>query len=288
MKRPDFQFSFLVAGFAAAMAVSGAGAADKPDNVQLSRIYENLTTRHEQVLDRQQATRARLAELEAILHRYTIDEATLDQAVQISEEELAELRRLIEQLRAEVAAKAAELNLAPENIPEELLRKRVEREEITQEAQRLAMMMAAQDESESELASAVALSDRTSVPFMLTGGNIAPFATPYFDYTLMKVRLPDRRVVERRRYHRADDAGPAAAAVEPGGVLYDLVNSPNFDRAQSYVTFWVCQDSIDAFYKVVQFCKENRLTYNWSPDVDEPWIASDDDAPVEAWGYQSE
>jgi len=101
------------------------------------------------------------------------------------------------------------------------------------------------------------------------------------------VRLADRSVVERRRYHRASDAGPVSAAVLPGGVLYELVHGDKFDPANAYITLWVCADSIDAFYSVVAFCQENNLTYNWSPDVDEPWIANEDDAPVEAWGYQN-
>lgn len=137
------------------------------------------------------------------------------------------------------------------------------------------------------LQTSVSLAGLSSRPFLLTGDRIAPFDEPYFSASEIRVRLANRTIEVRRRFDRKSDAGTIAAAIEPGGVVAELVNAPNFDPAQTYVTLWVCADAIEGYRAVSEFLKSHGVRYTWTTDVDEPWVASPEGPGFDSWGYES-
>ncbi len=259
-------------------------AADEPAARPRAEIYADLLQRHTRADTALQSARTGVDRIEALLARFDlsdenlarlINEATAERnRLNLSVEELEQLiRRLQDLLQLDIDALAAALERA-----------RAERERLRDEAEQRKAELARLTE-DSELQRAISLDGLAARPFLLTGDRIAPFSEPYFSAQLIKVRLADRRVVERPRYTRESDAGTIAAAVAPGGVLHDLVNSPDFDREKSYVALWVCADAIAGYHTVVDFLKHHRVRYTWLPDVDSPWTALDDTQPLGTWGY---
>lgn len=137
------------------------------------------------------------------------------------------------------------------------------------------------------LQTSVSLAGLSSRPFLLTGDRIAPFGPPYFSSREVRVRLANRGIEARRRYDRESDAGPIQASVEPGGVVAELINAPDFDPAQTYVTLWVCADAIEGYRIVSEFLKSRGVRYTWTTDVDEPWVATPESPGFDSWGYES-
>lgn len=138
------------------------------------------------------------------------------------------------------------------------------------------------------LQTSISLTGLSSRPFLLTGDRIAPFEEPYFSSREIRVRRADRTLETRRRFDRESDAGPIKAAIEPDGVLAKLVNAPEFDPTQTYVTLWVCADAIEGYRVVSEFLKARGVRYTWTTDVDEPWAATSESPEFDAWGYESQ
>lgn len=133
----------------------------------------------------------------------------------------------------------------------------------------------------------VSLAGLSARPFLLTSDRIAPFDEPYFSSREVRVRRADRTLEKRLRFDRVADAGPVRAAIEPGGVVAEMVDDPEFDPEETYVTLWVCADAIDGYRMVSEYLKSRGVRYTWTTDVDEPWVASPESAEYEAWGYES-
>lgn len=133
----------------------------------------------------------------------------------------------------------------------------------------------------------VSLAGLSARSFLLTGDRIAPFDEPYFSSREVRVRRADRTLEMRLRFDRVADAGPVRAAIEPGGVVAEMVDDPEFDPEETYVTLWVCADAIDGYRMVSEYLKSRGVRYTWTTDVDEPRVASPESSEYEAWGYES-
>ncbi len=249
-----------------------------------AEIYADLMQRHGDAELALQSAKSGVARIEALLDQFDLTDENLARLINeatAKRDELklsvAELQQLLQRLQdllkldADAVAAALERALAErEELRDEVKQREAELEEITEDE---------------ELQQAISLDGMASRPFLLTGDRIAPFSEPFFRAELIKVRLADRRVVERPRYTRESDAGSIAAAVQPGGALYALVNAPDFDPNETYVQLWVCDDAIAGYRTVVSFLKRNRVRYTWTPDVDAPWTALDEESELGTWGY---
>ena len=266
-----------------ALALARVSAAESQPRPR-AEIYAELLHRQQSAATSLDAAQNDLARIEALLARF--DLSTDDFAAVVSQA-TAERDRLllsITQLEALLNQLRTLLKLDTDSVAAALAQALADRERLlVDEADlRREIIVTRSDES---LQTAVTLKGMTSRPFLLTGERIAPFAEPYFSAQLIKVRLADRRVVERPRYTRESDAGTITAAIAPGGALHALVTSPDFDRDTTYVTLWVCADAIDGYRATVNFLKSHQVRYTWVADVDAPWTAIDDDATLGTWGY---
>ena len=261
----------------------GASAADNPARPR-AEIYAALLERQNLAAAALESARAEIAQLEALLAPFAL--ADEDLAAVVSRAAAARDQRLlaVQELEALLQQLRTLLKLDADSVAEALAQAIAQRERLLVDESALRREIIAV-KSDDKLQTAIALDGMTSQPFLLTGGRIAPFAEPYFSAQLIKVRLADRRVVERPRYTREGDAGTIADAIAPGGALHALVTSPDFDRERTYVTLWVCADAIDGYRAVVNFLKSHQVRYTWIADVDAPWTALDEDAPLGTWGY---
>ena len=271
-------------GLFAGVCLGGSVLAQQETRRPRQELYQDLLARHSTVSDRLSQADQRIEEIEAILERYDISAEDLADIIASAETEWEQLRLTVEDLERLLATKEELLKIDLETIKLAIAQALAEREDLLIEEDELREELD-RVEPDTALSSAVSFEGMESRPFLLTGDRIAPFSSPFFSYRMIKVRRQDRRVVERRRYERESDAGTIEASTEPGGALYELVNTPEFDRAQTYVTLWVCADAIDGYYSVIKFLRDHDVPYNWQTDVDQPWTAADGDAPLENWGY---
>lgn len=217
--------------------------------------------------------------------RFETADLSLLAQLQTATTERDQLRLSVEKLERLLAQLRELLKLDPDSVQKALEQALAAREKLLIDE---AKLREESNEPEPDLliSTAISLEGMESRAFLLTGERIAPFSTPYFTQQRIKVRLRDRRVVERPRYTRANDAGLVVTSVLPGGPLHELVSSPDFDRDRTYVTLWVCADAIDAYHVAVNYLKFQGVRYNLVPDVDQPWTALDDESPLGNWGYE--
>ncbi|MCF3650769.1 hypothetical protein [Synoicihabitans lomoniglobus] len=263
-------------------AAATSAATDAPRPRQ--QIYQELRQRHEAAAEDLADTQVALQRIEALLEAYRIDDTDLAKLITTLSQERDELKLTVEQLEALLAQLRKLLQVDAAAVQEALAQALAAREQLLIDEEHLREDIPP-PETKRHISTAISLDGMQSRAFLLTGEAIAPFSQPYFTAQNIKVRLHDRRVVERPRYTRDRDAGATTLAVQPGGVLHELVTSPDFDRTQTYVTLWVCDDAIDSYRTAVAFLKSHGVRYTWLPDVDAPWTAIDDEAPLGNWGY---
>ncbi|WP_221029443.1 hypothetical protein [Actomonas aquatica] len=255
-------------------------AAPEPSARPRAQIYADLLDRHAAAAEALTSVQAGVTRVEALLERYDLSDENLAALISQLTTQRDALHLSITELEALVARLQELLTLDLNSVEAAL----AQRDQLLTKIEELEAAPPPEEE-EPPLESAVSLEGLTPRPFLLTGDNLAPFSEPYFQTEYIKVRLPDRRVVERPRYTRVSDAGTITAAVQPGGVLHALVTAPDFDRDTTYIALWVCADAIEGYQQVVDFLQAHRVRYTWLPDVDQPWTALESDAPLGTWGY---
>src|SRR5690606_16974218 len=181
--------------------------------------YRDLTQRHDRARSSLTDTDAALARIEAWLQTPAITERELaaTQAAAVAERD--RLQQAIRELTATLAS-------APDDLVAALRAAETDRTSLQTDVANLQRELADTSSGRKSLSAAIPLDGLESQPFLLTGDRIAPFRRPDFEAEATKVRLPDRRIVQRLRFSRTADAGAIAAAIEPGGVLATLVNAP--------------------------------------------------------------
>lgn len=267
-----------------ALNVRGAPAASgaKPR----AELYRELTARHAALDPRWPVLAQTRAEIQAWLDEHAIvaDDLPTRRAEIATERE----RRfaIVTRLEASVSADLQADELDPATLQLVLTSRTLELQQLRTRITALQQELRTQPTS-SGLQVSVALEGMDSRTFLLVGDRIAPFRAPFFSSRLIKVRLADRTIAERRRFSRESDAGTIAAAMQPGGVLFDLVSAPDFAAQPIYLNLWVCADAIDGYRAVGEFLRAHHVRYTWTTDEDEPWVANDDGEALETWGYDA-
>lgn len=273
-----------IAGFCLTAVAAGAQTAEVRQ--EREAIYHDLTAR-------QDALRSDLAELaqamidvEQWLAERGIAPEDLAARLADTSAERVRLAELVAEIETRVETQRRRVTVDPGMRETVLATNALELERLRDEIEELHRKLREIPE-EVGLQTSVSLAGLTSRPFLLTGDRIAPFQEPYFSSREIRVRRADRTLETRLRFDRQSDAGSIKAAVESGGVLAELVNAPEFDPTQTYVTLWVCADAIEGYRVVSEFLKARGVRYTWTTDVDEPWAATSESPEFDAWGYES-
>lgn len=272
---------------AASVLMAGLAAAQTPVVKQeREAIYQDLTARQDAVRSDLERLARSMIDVEQWLAERGI--APEDLAARLAEvsTERARVAELVADLEQRVAGQQRDVSVDPGLRETVWATHALELEQLQAEIEALHRQLREVPE-EVGLQTSVSLTGLSPRPFLLTGERIAPFAEPYFSSQEIRVRRPDRTLELRRRFDRVSDAGPTREAIEPGGVLAELVAAPDFDPAQSYVMLWVCADAIEGYRLVSEFLKARGVRYTWTTDVDEPWAATAESPEFDAWGYES-
>jgi hypothetical protein len=270
------------------LAILATGAAAQTAEVRQEReaIYNDLTARQDALSNTLQELSRSMIDVEQWLARRGI--ALTDLAARLADgtTERERLAAVVAATEPQVAARRRRLSVDPDMGETVLVTNNLELERRREEIEELQRKLR-EIPRDVGLQTAVSLAGLSSHPFLLTGDRIAPFQEPYFSSREVRVRGADLTLQVRRRFDRESDAGSIQEAIEPGGVLAELVDGSGFDPAQTYVTLWVCADAIAGYRKVSEFLKSRGVRYTWTTDVDEPWTTSPEGPEFESWGYEA-
>jgi hypothetical protein len=286
MRRRNISPLFASLGLSALCIVGSTTltAADGDPKRTRREVYEDLLTRHQTAQSQLITTENDLARIEAWLEHHQISVADLAAKARERESEVTEQEQRTEALAEIVQRLKTLMEIDIDALEAALAEALARRDLLKTELEKLVDTMPVAPPRR-DIQEAVSLEGMTARTFLLTDDRIAPFARPYFEATPIKVRLANRGVVQRTRFERQSDAGAAADAVQPGGVLHALVTAEEFDPGTTYVTLWVCADAIPSYRQVVAFLKQRGVRYTWVPDVDSPWTALDEESSLGDWGY---
>ncbi|MFW6119055.1 MAG: hypothetical protein ACOC7S_01820 [Planctomycetota bacterium] len=110
--------------------------------------------------------------------------------------------------------------------------------------------------------------NRSAVAIVLVRDRVVPVKEPYFKVIEQGLTQLAGKYVPAERIKRVKSGQPIDQAIRSGGLLTSVLGE--MDPEDEYVVFFVCADSIPAYYAARKVAIERGIAYDWEAHEDQP------------------